>query len=140
LAQDGMRCCATREAMSNLPLRKESQIEHRTILVLTLLWVYPKPKGTKIPLWWWLIDFQRWPILSLATKLLMHLMLLNCISGMSSFMAFPKQSLSIVIPSLLVIFGVHFGESLELSSNSALHTILKQMVKLKLLIEVSETS
>jgi hypothetical protein len=41
--------------------------------------------------------------------------------------------------SKLVLFGVHFGESLELSSNSALHIIPKQKVKLKLLIEVWET-
>jgi hypothetical protein len=34
LAQNGTRCCATHEAMSNLPLRKESQIEHQTIYLI----------------------------------------------------------------------------------------------------------
>jgi hypothetical protein len=55
-------------------------------------------------------------------------------------MAFPKRTLPIVIPSLLVIFGVHFGESLELFSSLARHAIPIQMVKLKLLIEVWKTS
>ena len=55
-------------------------------------------------------------------------------------MTFLKRSLLIVIPSLLIIFGVLFGESLKLSFNLALHIISKHMVKLKLLIEVWEIS
>jgi hypothetical protein len=55
-------------------------------------------------------------------------------------MAFLKRSLLIAIPSLSIIFGVLFGESLGLSFNSTLPIIPEQMVKLKLLIEVWEIS